>query len=104
MVFKTTAVFYEDHYRHFGIHPMSASLYGDKVEDIVNVICKKIGDYETRDKTRDNKQHYWGFVENGELKLIYPSFVSLSVCFPYGIKAVIERGGEVYEFEVKQEK
>lgn len=103
MIFRKTAVWYKDHYRHFGIHPVTCGVYGDKEEDIVNLVCTKIGDYATRNKNLDNTQKYWGFVENGELKLIYPSLVSLSVCFPYGIKAAIEAGGNVYEFEVKPE-
>ena len=35
--YQSTAVKSSKGYHHFGINPLTASLYGDKVEDIVNV-------------------------------------------------------------------
>ncbi len=45
----------KEYFRHFGIRPFTASIYGDKPEDIVNVKCT-ISD----DQTEHTSPDYWG--------------------------------------------
>ncbi len=77
--FITTCVKYEDGYRHFGIHEITACLYGDKKEDIVRVRMKK-----SINQDKENNSDYWGFfdISRGEYSLIYRNLYCLTVCFP----------------------
>jgi len=92
--FKTTAVMSRNgHFNHFGINKISASLYGDKIEDIVNVECEVI-EIGYPNYKPDNSVQYWGFydIKKKKVSLIYPSWLSFYVCFPYGPKSEEERG------------
>lgn len=92
-VYTKNAIFNNNHYHHFGIHPITASLYGDKVEDI-----KKVSFIIDDDQTvkKDNfvgggkdKADYWGWFdyEQNDFTMIYPQRFLLDMCFPAGIKA-----------------
>jgi len=101
--FKTTAVHNGDHYHHFGIYPATASLYGDKIEDIEEVTLT-VSDDQSPDNSMD--VDYWGWYDNkkGEFtNMIYPKYFLLNMCFPYGIKATEETGqGKAYRLEINK--
>jgi hypothetical protein len=92
--FETTAVLHtspknEQYYHHFGITEVSASLYGDKQEDIVNLSLHISDDQTINPKATE----YWGFYDYAyeRFSLIYPAWCLLDICFPGGIK-----GAEYY--------
>lgn len=103
-----TAVFNGKCFNHFGITPMSASLYGDKIEDIVQVEIEiaKNQKRPTHQEQRDSAgADYWGWFDNEEKKftLIWAQLFLLDMCFPYGLKAEEERDrGKAYRLNVKQ--
>lgn len=96
MDYKSTAVLHETggYYYHFGINKVTASVYGDKPEDIVTVDLK-ISD--NQDKPEANGEllnaDYWGWFDEKEQEftMIYPQYFLLNMCFPYGIKAEEDR-------------
>lgn len=98
-VFDMTATWFEKAgwYTHFGIHPVTASLYGNKVEDIINIRCTVIEGVSgiNRDRTKDKDQVYWGWFEFDEwynkdksVSLIYPCFMLFNMCFPSGAETM----------------
>lgn len=101
--FKKNAVLDENgNYRHFGIHPVTASLYGDKVEDIVE-LTMKISDNQSEPDNETMIADYWGWFDNeeNEFSLIYPKYFLLNMCFPYGIKILEAQGrGKAYRLEI----
>lgn len=106
-VFKVTAVFdsnaSEPHYKHFNIHPITANLFGNKVEDIVTIFLKISEDQEIRKYINGDKADYWGWLDFKEkrLSMIYPQRFLLDMCFPHGIKTAEEHGkyGKAYRLE-----
>ncbi len=100
--FTTTAALYQTHYRHFGIHEKSASLYGDKVEDIVQIKMSIAAD-QTVPKQPNKSADYWGWFDFEEERFVFiwPSYLQLSMCFTYGMKAEEDRGrGKAYRLEI----
>lgn len=85
-VFKVLALPNKGHFDHFGVHPKTASMYGHKVEDIVELEMEIADDQERVDHEGVD---YWGFwdFEYNRWSLIYPKLFLLDMCFPYGIKA-----------------
>jgi hypothetical protein len=103
--YKTTGTLSEKGYRHFGIHPMTAVLYGDKEEDILDLEFI-VSDNQERPLPNDKKyiedSDYWAwFDSDGSTSLlIYPQYFLLNMCFPNGIKAREEKGrGEAKRIE-----
>jgi hypothetical protein len=101
--FKVNAVKFDNYYRHFGIHPKFASLYGDDpndIEEITMVVDKNITT-QNRDKSLDKEQGYWGWFDQKQQRftLIYPCFLQLYVCFPGGILGE-ERSGQGQAFKL----
>lgn len=106
MKFTTTAVLDKSgkYYHHFHITELSASLYGDKPEDIVTVELK-ISDNQDKPEKNANvlNTDYWGWFDEPrqEFTMIYPQYFLLNMCFPYGIKAEEDRKyGKAYRLEV----
>ena len=105
--FKTTAVFNGKNYRHFGIHPKTASLYGHSASEIVEVTMRLSEDQEvpkhlTGPKAPPNPD-YWGWFDNedGSFTFIWSAYFLLEMCFTYGMKAEENRGrGKAYRLEV----
>lgn len=93
----------KEYFRHFGIRPSIASMYGDKPEDIVNVKCTI-----SEDQTEHTAPDYWGWYDLNEKRwsigsLIQPSFIQFKMCFPYGYKAEEERGyGKAYRLDIEE--
>ncbi len=92
-------------YQHFGITPKLVSLYGDKVEDIVNITFK-ISDDQTVPAPNETSlsADYWGWYDN-EMEdfsqMIYAKRFLLQMCFPYGIKASEDNGqGKAFRLEI----
>jgi hypothetical protein len=104
-IFTTTAIFENNHYKHFGICVLSASLYGDKEEDIVELKMKISYDQKLPDE-RLKKQliaDYWGWYdfEKEKMSLIFPQRFLLNMCFPYGMKACEDNNeGKAYRLEI----
>lgn len=106
-IFEITAVWNNNHYNHFGIHPKLASVYGDKPEDI-ETLKMKISNEQTIPKLNNKYKvaDYWGWYDNEKKKftLIYAQYFLLNICFPYGLKAQEERGdGKAYRLEIIKE-
>jgi len=103
--FETTAVLNKDHYRHFGIHKITANLYGDDPKDIVKV---KLGVSEDQSIPNLNEKHlkadYWGWFDyrdNEFTNMIYPQRFLLNMCFPAGIKGSEDAGhGKAYRLHI----
>jgi hypothetical protein len=104
--FKITAIFDKEnggHYKHFGINPVSAVLYGDKPEDIVEVNIRISDDQSTPVNYNSMIADYWGWYDYKDKKfsLIYPKRFLLEMCFPYGIAASERAGqGKAYRLEL----
>jgi len=104
--FKINATLNErgDFYQHFGIHPMLVSLYGDKVEDIVEVEFKVSEDQSIPPNDQSMNPDYWGWYDNKKeafSMMIYAKRFLLEMCFVYGIKACEDRGeGKAYRLEI----
>jgi len=107
--FEKTAVLNGDHYRHFGIHPKTASLYGDKVEDIV-VVVMKISEDQSIPEPNNNveKVDYWVWYDEdtivsncGFSNMLFAQRFLLNMCFPAGIRGCEEAGrGKAYRVEI----
>lgn len=101
-----TAVFKNDHFQHFGIHPVTAQVYGDKVEDILDV---ELTLAENQVKPSPNQKYevadYWGYFdyEQNKFTMIYPQYFLLSMCFPSGVDVAEEVGrGKAFRLNVKK--
>lgn len=97
--FKNTAVFNGKCFQHFGIRPITASLYGDKISDIINVEIEVAEDqtrpnFDNSDLTPD----YWCWRDKeGKFSMIYAKYFLLNMCFPSGIEASENAGqGKAY--------
>lgn len=104
-----TAVFKDGKFIHFGITPLSASLYGDKEEDIVKVKLTVSDNQEKppapQNDPKVNEADYWGWWDNDkqEFTIIWNKYFLLNMCFPYGMDAEEERGrGKAYRVNVKK--
>lgn len=80
------------HYKNFGIHPKTCSVYGVNEKDIVEVELEVID--QKFDKTAPKSGEYWGFFsyEDEKLSMVYPSRIQYQVCFTYGPTASEESG------------
>lgn len=99
---EINAVFNKDHYYHFNIHPATASMYGDKVEDIEALIIEAADDQSLPDD-KNMATDYWGFYDfdKGKFTMVYPQRFLLNMCFPTGIKGSEEYGeGKAYRLNV----
>jgi len=104
-IFSTTAVFNNNHYKHFGINKLSASLYGDKPEDIVKLEFKISDNQELPESDSHKKMiaDYWGWYDfkNEKISLIFPQRFLLNMCFPYGMKVEEDANiGKAYRLEI----
>lgn len=103
-----TAAVHEGVFRHFGVNEKSASLYGDKIEDIVKVEIS-VADDQTIPPAPQNdpkvkEPDYWAWRDNREQRfsLIFGKHFLLNMCFPYGMEIEEERGfGKAYRVNVK---
>jgi len=100
---KYTAVHNGKYFDHFGIHKKTASLYGNKVEEIVDVSIEIADNQEL--PVNDLDVDYWGWWDEDEQKftLVYAARFLLNMCFPAGIKVTEESGkGKAYRVNVKK--
>ncbi len=95
-------------YHHFGVNELNACLYGDKVEDIVEVEVSLAEDQAIppppQHDTKVNEPDYWGWwdAKKEKFSLIFGKHFLLEMCFPYGTKIEEERGnGKAYRINVK---
>lgn len=104
--FKSNAVKHKDgHYNHFGIHPTTASLYGDDANDIEEITL-----IVTENQDKPNCQpkdligiDYWCWYdfERKTFSMIYPQYFLLNMCFPGGTKCDEDKGlGQAYRVEI----
>jgi tRNA nucleotidyltransferase/poly(A) polymerase len=94
-------------YKNFGIHLKTAPLFGASPDEIITVTFK-ISDDQVRDKRKG--VDYWGWYSTKEKynegfgMMIYPSYIQLQVCFPYGIEEHEKFGdGKAYRIEILEE-
>lgn len=108
-IFTVTAIWSNNeekpHYYHFGIHPITASLYGNDPSEIQTIQMKISDNQEKADSNEHlaNEPDYWGWydIKDESFSFIFPKYFLLNMCFPAGIKATEERGqGKAYRLEV----
>ena len=106
MKYKSTAVLGEKCFKHFNIHPVTATMYGVKKEDIINVILE-IADEQTVPEANPIKGYteadYWGWFnfKDKRFVFIYAQYFLLNMCFPAGIQATDKQGeGKAYRLIV----
>jgi hypothetical protein len=103
----TTAVFEKNIFRHFGIHPKTANLYGDDPSSIVNVELS-VAEDQSAASSKENQEaepDYWGWYDfqQKRFSMIYAKYFLLNMCFPAGIKPAEEAGqGKAYRLNVKE--
>ncbi len=102
--FEITAVFDNEIYKHFGIHPKTAAIYGDKPEDIVVVVMKISKDQtipEPNGKYKDADYWVWYDFDEGFSSMLYAQRFLLDMCFPAGIKGAEDAGhGKAFRVEI----
>ena len=100
---EVNAVHNGDHYHHFGIHPMTAMMYGDSPDDI-RTIGFKVHEDQSTPKTHKENADYWGwydFAKDKEFSMIYPQRFLLDMCFTHGIRGAEEANqGKAFRLEV----
>ncbi len=106
-IIEQTAVKGDLCYEHFGIHPMTASVYGHKKEEIVKI---KMIVSKNQEKPIEHTPildvDYWGWYDfqTKKFSLIYGQYFLLNMCFPYGITSTEETNqGKAYRLEIKIE-
>lgn len=105
--FRITAIFNGRHYNDFGIHPKTASLYGHRANDIVEVMMGVAEDQQVPKHIAGPKSNpeadYWGWYDNERKRFthIWQAYILLEMCFPYGMKVEEEKGrGKAYRLEI----
>ena len=105
--FINTAVFNGKCYHHFGIHEITAGIFGDKVSDIMDVTLRISKDQSKPKKeiTAQTDADYWGWYDSnrGEFShtMIFPQRFLLALCFPGGIElAELAEHGRAYRLEI----
>lgn len=90
-------------YHHFGIHPKTASMYGDNPDAIVTLKFK-ISDDQSIPETHSVGGDYWGwyaFDKDEEFSMIYPQRFLVDMCFTHGIRGAEEvNHGKAYRLEL----
>lgn len=105
--YYTTAIF-DGYFKHFGIQPKTAELYGNSVEDIIEVKITIAEDQSIQsfEFQRDNPIFdYWAFIDKNECisSLIWHQRFLLNMCFPYGIDAAEKHGdGKAYRVNIEK--
>ena len=92
-------------FNHFGIHPVTASMYGYSIDDIVEVTMRISEDQSRTNKdSKSDIADYWGWydLENDKWSMmLYPKYFLLNMCFPAGIVGTEDRGqGKAFRLEV----
>ena len=109
--FTATAVDDGKSYSHFGINEITASIYGNTVDQIETVILR-VSENQQRIGVNDFDPEiadYWAWipeeVEDSLNHLVFPQFFLLNMCFPYGIEAAEDAGrGKAYRVEIIKNK
>lgn len=105
-VHHTTATFDELNFlQHFGIHPITASLFGDKEEDIKNIEFKIDENQERVDRSNEKytEPDYWAWwsIDEEQFTMIYSQYFLLDMCFPSGIVLSEKAGiGKAYRIKI----
>jgi hypothetical protein len=102
---NTTAIFNDKNFEHFGIHSMTAVLYGHKASEIREVELA-IAEDQSRPQANDLNMEadYWGWWDEQRqaFTMIYAKYFLLNMCFPSGIKASeAAEQGRAYRLHVK---
>ena len=103
--FTERCVFNDKYYDHFGIHPSTANLYGNKESDIVTVTIT-VSDDQTlpSESSKLTEADYWGWYDGAKnsFTMIYPQRFLLNMCFPGGINADEEaNAGKAFRLIIK---
>lgn len=102
-IYRSTAVEKNNTLYHFGIHSKTAMLWGNTPDQIVDVEFKISRDQKRED--RKGEVDYWGWYDEKEGKfsvtMIFPSYLQLFICFPFGIDKAEEAGqGMAYRLDI----
>ncbi len=108
-VFDSTAIIGEKgDFKHFGIHEITASVYGYKVDKIVKVVlqihCNQLPAPPIQEDPNPNEADYWGWYDyaDGRFTMIYGKWFLLDMCFPSGIRSAEKvNHGKAYRLLVK---
>ena len=102
--FKINAVFSVNGncYHHFGIRKELASIYGDKPEDIRELLMKVSDDQVRQVDEIHTKADYWGWYDNEKkiFTMIYPKRFLLEMCFPNMQESEDRNQGKAYRLEI----
>lgn len=87
--FESYAVPCEYGFKHIGIYPELASMYGISDKSKIKKVKIKIDDDQTTPPDYEAPE-YWGLwnYKRGEFSMIYFMYKIFSVCFPYGVDQV----------------
>ncbi len=104
-----TAVLGKDNiYKSFGINKINACLYGEKMENVVDVELSIAEDQTLppapQNDPKINEADYWAWYETEKEapSLIWGKYFLLNMCFANGIKAAEGAGqGKAYRVNVK---
>ena len=103
-VFTKNAVFNGKFYTHFDIHIVTASMYGNKTEEIVQVdITIATNQSIPKSNEKITQPDYLGFYDfvRQDFTMIYHQRFLLDMCFPAGIITSEEFGnGKSYRLNV----
>lgn len=106
--YQNTAVKSEKGFKNFGIRPVSASLYGNKPEDIVDVEITIAEDQSVPsfdEQKKSDSPDYWGWIAKGEdrFSIIFGQRFLLNMAFVSGIEAAEEHDkGKAYRINVEE--
>lgn len=104
-----SAIFNGKCFAHFGVNKHNACLYGDKLEDILQVEVT-IADDQTKPPAPQNDPNvnepdYWAWWDERDQRfsLIWSKYFLLNMCFPYGMEIEEKAGkGKAYRVHVKE--
>jgi len=106
--YQSTAVKSDKGFKHFGIETVSASLYGAKPEDIVDVEItisqdQSVPSFEAQKASKTSD--YWGWISKGEdrFSIIFGQRFLLNMAFASGIEAAEKHDrGKAYRINVEE--
>lgn len=79
-------------FSHVYYHSIPVSMCGVSEDKIVKVEVRL-----------DDSGRYWGWLNNKELSMIWPSKMCLGMCFPYGMQVEINKGnGAPVQLNIKE--
>lgn len=103
IIYTTGVKTKQGYYEHIGItkNMSEAKMYGVEIEDIEDITFEVDLKSDSSHAEKSN-QEYWGWYDN-EIKnftMIWPNYLLLHICFPYGLP-YHEKMGDGKAFKLK---